>query len=79
MSSAKLEKIQRGNTSPGVNREIIEYLLSLNGDFADKNFLDVPCGNGAFLQAVNDFFPKSKNSHAQNLPNERTDFLLYFC
>lgn len=60
MSSANLEKIQRGNTSPGVNREIIEYLLSLNEDFADKKFLDVPCGNGAFLQAVKDFFPKSK-------------------
>jgi Methyltransferase domain len=60
MSSAKLEKIQRGNTSPDVNREIIKYLLSLNEDFADAHFLDVPCGEGSFLQAVKDFFPNSK-------------------
>ncbi|MEP6901271.1 MAG: methyltransferase domain-containing protein [Actinomycetota bacterium] len=60
MSSAKLDKIQRGNTSPGVNREIIKYLLSLNKDFAGDYFLDIPCGEGTFLQAVKDFFPNSK-------------------
>ncbi len=60
MLSAKLEKIPRGNTSPGVNREIIEYLLSSGEDFAGEYFLDVPCGEGAFLQAVKDFFPESK-------------------
>jgi len=61
MSSAeKLAKIERGNTSPGVNREIIEYLLTLGTNFEGQYFLDVPCGDGAFLEAVKDFFPGSK-------------------
>jgi len=56
----KLENIHRGNTCKGVNREIISYLLSLNTDFAYQYFLDIPCGEGAFLKALHDFFPHSK-------------------
>src|SRR6185369_8836576 len=55
-------KIERGNTSPGVNREIIEYLLSLNENFDGKRFLDIPCGEGTFLQAVKDFFPDAETA-----------------
>ncbi len=39
---------------------IIEYLLSLKSDFAGGVFFDVPCGEGEFLRAVNDFFPRAK-------------------
>ncbi len=60
MSSENLAKIRRGNTSPGVNLEIIKYLLSLKADFSGQYFLDIPCGDGAFLQAVKEFFPSSK-------------------
>ena len=56
----KLENISRGNTCKGVNREIIKYLLSLKNDFADEHFLDLPCGEGAFLKAVHEFFPQAK-------------------
>lgn len=62
MSPVDLSKVERGNTSPGVNRAIIEYLLSLKTDFAGENFLDVPCGAGSFLNAVKDFFPKAKRT-----------------
>ena len=55
--SEKLAAIPRGNTCPGVNREIIETLLSLETDLAGAAILDVPCGEGEFLQTVKDFFP----------------------
>ncbi len=57
MSSANLAEIPRGNTSPGVNREIIKYLLSLGEEFSGQHFLDLPCGQGLFLQAAKNFFP----------------------
>ena len=57
--SEKLAVIPRGNTCPGVNREIIETLLSLKTDFAGAAILDVPCGGGEFLDTVKDFFPAS--------------------
>jgi hypothetical protein len=60
MSSGDLASVPRGNTSPGVNREIVKYLLSLSEDFTGQSFLDLPCGEGSFLQAVKDFFPNVK-------------------
>jgi len=56
----KSDGILRGNTCPGVNRTIIEYLLSLKKDLAGEVFFDVPCGEGEFLQAVRSFFPNAK-------------------
>src|SRR5215468_4492581 len=56
--AAKLDSIPRGNTCPGVNRAIIEYLLTNETKFADKAVLDVPCGRGEFLDVIKAFFPK---------------------
>ncbi|HTK37927.1 MAG TPA: methyltransferase domain-containing protein [Pyrinomonadaceae bacterium] len=53
----KLAKIPRGNTVPGVNRAIIELLLTRGDDLTDAAVLDVPCGDGSFLDALKDFFP----------------------
>lgn len=67
----KLDAIPRGNTVPGVNRTIIEYLLSLKTDFAGDVFFDAPCGEGDFLQTVKDFFPQAKTVGADvNFPSE---------
>lgn len=57
ITAEKLANIPRGNTCPGVNHEIIEILLALEYDFQIKSLLDVPCGEGVFLQTVKDFFP----------------------
>lgn len=54
--SEKLAKIPRGNTVPGVNRAIIEYLLTHNSELKGT-VLDVPCGDAAFLNALKEFFP----------------------
>lgn len=62
MSPVDLSKVERGNTSPGVNRAIIKYLLSLKKDFNGDSFLDVPCGAGSFLNAVKSFFPNAKTT-----------------
>jgi 2-polyprenyl-3-methyl-5-hydroxy-6-metoxy-1,4-benzoquinol methylase len=66
--SERLAKIPRGNTCPGVNRVIIEHLLTLDTDFEDTAFMDVPCGDGSFLNAVKDFFPKGKSFGADINP-----------
>ena len=47
----------RGNTGKGVNREIIEYLLAKPSANSKANILDVPCGNGEFLDTVKELFP----------------------
>lgn len=48
--------IPRGNTCPGVNRTIIEYLISHSIDLDTKTVLDIPCGNGVFLDSIKEFF-----------------------
>ncbi len=67
--TAKLERIPRGNTCPGVNREIIEILLKR--EFAPSTLLDVPCGAGDFLRTVKDFFPVCKTFGADIRPPEK--------
>jgi hypothetical protein len=57
--SEKLAKIPRGNTVPGVNRMIVEYLLNFDNG-PDGSVLDVPCGDGAFLDALKGFFPAAE-------------------
>ena len=54
--SEKLAKIPRGNTVPGVNRAIIEYILKHNTELKGA-VLDAPCGDAAFLNAFKEFFP----------------------
>jgi 2-polyprenyl-3-methyl-5-hydroxy-6-metoxy-1,4-benzoquinol methylase len=50
--------IPRGNTAPGVNLEIIEYLQTAEAAGGDRfTALDVPCGNGEFLNALIRIFP----------------------
>jgi len=55
--SEKLAAIPRGNTSKGVNRKIIELLLTNKKAEAPSRLLDIPCGNGEFLDATHDCFP----------------------
>lgn len=57
--SEKLKLVPRGNTCPGVNRAIMQHLISLGTDFSGDKILDVPCGQGIFLDAFREFFPDS--------------------
>ncbi|MEP6789366.1 MAG: class I SAM-dependent methyltransferase, partial [Acidobacteriota bacterium] len=49
--------IPRGNTAPGVNREIIESVRSVEPLHGGYTALDIPCGNGEFLDTLKVFFP----------------------
>jgi len=67
----KLAKIPRGNTVPGVNRSIIEYLLGRQAEWKDAAALDLPCGDGAFLDALKDFFPAAETFGADIKPSPK--------
>ncbi|HEV8590463.1 MAG TPA: methyltransferase domain-containing protein [Pyrinomonadaceae bacterium] len=66
MDRKRLDQIPRGNTCPGVNRLIIERLLSAFPEDKVYKLLDVPCGGGEFLDAVKDFFPAAITFGADN-------------
>ena len=68
----KLDQIPRGNTCPGVNCAIIEYLLESNDDLIGEAVLDVPCGNGEFLDVIKAFFPACDTFGADIAPPENT-------
>ena len=53
----RLHDIPKGNTCRGVNRAIIEFLLGCGDDLGRARFLDIPCGPGAFMRTLRDFFP----------------------
>ena len=75
--AAKLDSIPRGNTCPGVNRAIIEYLLSLGKKVDARTILDVPCGRGEFLDVIKTFFPESRTFGADVvLPDSKSDHVL---
>ena len=56
----QLEAVQRGNTAPGVNRLIIEQLISKWDAEQPGNLLDIPCGEGLFLDSVLRLLPGLK-------------------
>ncbi|MFT3745643.1 MAG: methyltransferase domain-containing protein [Pyrinomonadaceae bacterium] len=60
----KLERIPRGNTCKGVNRLVIERLLGELPDRTQRTLLDVPCGNGEFLDTAAGFFPEMETAGA---------------
>ena len=66
----RLNDIPRGNTAPGVNRAVIEYLLAA-GEIKGP-LLDVPCGGGIFLDAVKGFFPDVDTYGVDIEPREGT-------
>lgn len=66
----QLDQIPRGNTAPGVNRAVIEYLLSA-GEIKGP-VLDVPCGGGIFLDAVKGVFPDVDTYGADIEPRDGT-------
>ena len=53
----RLENIPRGDTCAGVNRAVMEHLLSEYGADSTLSLLDIPCGKGTFLDALSVFFP----------------------
>lgn len=53
----RLEAIPRGNTCKGANRLVTEFLLAEFDPNESLSLLDVPCGNGEFLDTVHEFFP----------------------
>jgi len=69
----ELDQIPRGNTAPGVNRAIIEYLLKSGNTFAGAAVLDVPCGNADLLDALKKFFPDSLTFGTDINPPEKPD------
>lgn len=75
--SEKLAKIARGNTVPGVNRAIIEYLLTHHTELKGA-VLDVPCGDAAFLNAVKDFFPEVEAFGADIKPPDNNSSHRFF-
>lgn len=58
--SALLDQLERGNTCPGVNAEILRYLGRRLDRESKLRFLDVPCGDGLFLQSAARIFPNSE-------------------
>lgn len=65
------QTIPRGNTAPGVNREIIRYLVSAEASNVGFKALDIPCGNGEFLDALKIFYPdvETTGSDIKTPPN----------
>ncbi|MGD9851635.1 MAG: methyltransferase domain-containing protein [Nitrospirales bacterium] len=55
----RLDTIPRGQTSRGVHKTIIEYLLRIEDSFDGRAMLDVPCGDGSFISSLRRFFPKT--------------------
>lgn len=56
--------VPRGNTCEGVNSEILAYLARAYNPGSRFSILDVPCGDGEFLDAVLDRFPISQTTGA---------------
>ncbi|MGC4073870.1 MAG: methyltransferase domain-containing protein [Nibricoccus sp.] len=54
-----LDQIPKGNTCHGVNRAVVEHLLSLDAEWAGKRILDIPCGAGVLLKVLREFFPRA--------------------
>ena len=70
--TTQFETILRGNTAPGVNRWVIEYLSA--ADCTDEaKLLDIPCGDGTFLDAVKRVFPKMR-TYAADIAHPGRDF-----
>ena len=69
----KLDQIPRGNTAPGVNRAIIEYLLLTRKRDAGETVLDVPCGNCDFLDSLKSILPNFATFGADIDPPENRD------
>jgi hypothetical protein len=55
-----LDEVERGNTCPGVNAEILHYIARRLDRSLPLRFLDVPCGDGAFLRSAARIFPASE-------------------
>ena len=70
---ANIDEVPRGNTCPGVNRAIIEYFLAHCPDIETAKWIDVPCGNGQFLDAVKRFFPNVKTTGADIVRPQQFD------
>lgn len=64
--------ILRGNTVAGVNAEIIKILIADKTSGIAQNLLDIPCGNGEFLQAVKDFSPSTHLTGADINPPQKS-------
>ncbi|MEP6848706.1 MAG: class I SAM-dependent methyltransferase [Acidobacteriota bacterium] len=70
-----LDHIPRGNTAPGVNRMVIDYLSTKIDRDARAAVLDVPCGNGEFIAAVTTIFPSLTAVGADIAPPDREGFV----
>lgn len=58
-TAASLRAIPRGNTCDGVNRAIVEHLLASPRHYGSAAMLDLPCGEGALVRALQSFFPEA--------------------
>ena len=68
----RLENIPRGDTCAGVNRAVIEHLLAAYGAGSNASLLDVPCGKGIFLSAIQKFFRSWQTHGADIQPPDET-------
>lgn len=60
MSAPVLDSVPKGNTCHGVNRAIVEHLMSRGSASAGMAILDVPCGNGELVGVLRHFFPAAR-------------------
>jgi 2-polyprenyl-3-methyl-5-hydroxy-6-metoxy-1,4-benzoquinol methylase len=65
-----LDQIPKGNTCHGVNRAVVEHLLSVDATWAGKRILDMPCGHGVLLKVLREFFPSAVIKGADLRPAE---------
>ncbi|MEP7076408.1 MAG: methyltransferase domain-containing protein [Acidobacteriota bacterium] len=70
-----LDHIPRGNTAPGVNRTVIDYLSTKIDRATQAAVLDVPCGNGEFIAAVTTLFPGLTAVGVDIAPPDREGFV----
>jgi 2-polyprenyl-3-methyl-5-hydroxy-6-metoxy-1,4-benzoquinol methylase len=68
-----IDEVPRGNTCPGVNQAIIEYFLAHRPSIETAKWLDVPCGDGQFLDAVKQFFPNVETTGADIVGPQQFD------
>jgi cyclopropane fatty-acyl-phospholipid synthase-like methyltransferase len=62
----------RGNTAPNVNSTIIKYLLAKEINLDNKNVLDIPCGDGIFLDVLKHFYPNCQTFGAEiSVPSQQ--------
>lgn len=74
MKTNDFDQIPRGNTAPFVNNTIIKSLISKKFDLNNHSALDIPCGEGIFLDVLKDYFPNCETIGADLIHPQNEKF-----